>query len=146
MNTSKPEYKALGKFAGKWNTEGTIRADGNNPEVKINGTDTYEWLPGGFFLIHKVAVFMGDEKNDTIEIIGFDPSSNSYTMQYYDHKGNSGTMKATLNNDTWTFIGDKLRFSGRFSQDEKIFSGIWEKLTDDETWVDFIDIKLVKNS
>lgn len=89
MNLLGHEHTLLNPFVGEWNTIGTIRATANSPEIKVSGTDTYEWLPGGFFLLHKVEVFVGIEKNETIEIIGFDLSSNCYTMQHYDNKGNS---------------------------------------------------------
>src|SRR6188768_3912855 len=101
-------HQQLSKFVGFWNTEGKIPATDTEPEKKILGTDTYEWLPGKFFLLHKVDVFVGDDKNETLEIIGFDKRIEKYTMQHYDNKGHSGFMTATCDDGVWTFIGETL--------------------------------------
>lgn len=144
MEDNRLEYEQLNKFAGKWNTTGTIPASGSSPEIRISGTDTYEWLPGGFFLLHKVAVLVGDDKNDTFEIIGFDKQRNLYTMQHYDNKGNSGFMTAFYKDGIWTFLGDKLRFTGGFKEHDSEFSGVWEQSSDGNNWTHFMDIKLTR--
>ena len=137
-------YEQLGKFAGRWNTEGRVVATNGAPEIRVFGTDTYEWLPGGFFLLHKVDVLIGDEKNETLEIIGFDEHAEKYTMQHYDNNGNSGFMTATCEEEVWTFIGEGLRFTGGFKNDDEEFSGIWEQSPDGKIWTHFMDIKLNK--
>jgi len=65
------EYEYLNKFAGRWNTEGKIPSSETSPEINISGTDTYEWILGGFFLLHKADVIIGNEKSETFEVIGF---------------------------------------------------------------------------
>src|SRR5688500_2488330 len=65
-------YQQLNKFVGKWKTRGRIPENGSTPEVFVEGTDTYEWLPGDYFLKHSVDVMMGEDRNQTLEIIGFD--------------------------------------------------------------------------
>jgi len=43
--------------------------------VPITGTDIYEWLPGGFFLLHHVDVVIGEQAVRAIELIGeYDPA------------------------------------------------------------------------
>jgi len=43
--------------------------------VPITGTDIYEWLPGGFFLLHRVDVVIGEQAVRAIELIGeYDPA------------------------------------------------------------------------
>lgn len=145
MNSPGPEHRKLEAFIGKWKTTGVIRATAENPEIEIGGTDTYEWLPGGFFLLHQVDVYVGDDRNQTHEIIGFDPQLGSYTMQHFDNQGNTGTMQASVNNGVWTFLGDSLRFTGSFSQEGNVLSGIWERLEDGKNWSHFMDIKLVRD-
>lgn len=139
------EYEQLNKFVGKWNTTGTIPGSNNSPEVRIQGTDTYEWLPGGYFLLHKVDVLMGDDKNETFEIIGFDDERNHFTMQHYDNKGYSGFMTASCEDEVWIFIGEDLRFTGGFKNQDKEFSGIWEHLSDENNWEHLMEIKLIKD-
>ncbi|CAL1517779.1 hypothetical protein [Chitinophaga sp. MM2321] len=67
MEKKEIAYHHLNNFVGKWNTIGRILPTSNNPEINIKGTDHYEWLPGGFFLQHKVAVLMGNEKTKPLK-------------------------------------------------------------------------------
>lgn len=136
-------YQNLNKFVGHWKTTGWIPATGTTPAIKIHGTDTYQWLPGGFFLLHTVDVYVGDDHNETTEIIGFDKQKELYTMQHYDNKGNSGVMTAVCKDDVWVFNGDNLRFTGGFKNRDKEFSGIWEQ-SNGKDWQHFMDIKLSK--
>ena len=53
MENDMNPYQALRKFVGKWNAEGVICDRKSGYEVKVSGVDTYEWLPGGYFLLHK---------------------------------------------------------------------------------------------
>lgn len=142
--TTTDKLELLNKFVGRWNTEGIIPATDTTPTIKIFGTDTYEWLPGEYFLLHKVDVFVGDEKTETLEIIGFDEQTGKYTMQHYDNKGNSGFMTATCVDGVWTFIGETLKFTGEFKKEDKEFSGVWKRLMDGNNWTHFMDIKLTK--
>jgi hypothetical protein len=144
MAKKSPEHDQLSKFVGQWRTEGKIPSNGSTPEVKISGTDTYEWLPGNFFLLHKADVLIGDERNQTTEIIGFDQLYHGLIMKYFDSKGNSGLMIASCANEVWTFLGENLRFTGGFKKGNKEFSGIWEQSSDKKNWVHFMDIKLTR--
>src|SRR5687768_9428808 len=120
-----PALKLLDAFVGKWNTEGQIKESPFGPAGKLIGTDTYEWLASGFFLIHRVDVRMGDQKNESIEMISYDASSNTYPMHSFDSQGNSIVMQARITGDTWTFTGESMRFTGAFSKDGKSISGKW---------------------
>jgi len=134
----------LSKFVGHWNTEGKIPATNTTPEIKISGTDIYEWLSGKFFLLHKADVLIGNEKSETLEIIGFDKQNGKYTMQHYDNNGNSGFMTATYEKGIWTFLGENLKFTGGFKKEDNEFSGIWQQLADGNNWTHFMDIKLTR--
>jgi hypothetical protein len=130
MKNRRVEYEQLNRFTGVWTTTGKIPASDTSSEILISGTDSYEWLPGDFFLLHKADVFMGDDKIETFEIIGFDDQQNHYTMQYYNNKGNSGFMTAVCREGVWTFQEEHLRFTGGFKNHDKEFSGIWEQSPD----------------
>ena len=144
MENQGVEYMNLNRFAGRWNTAGRIFQTEDTPEIKISGTDTYEWLPGNFFLLHTTDVLLGDERNYTLEIIGFDPSLDQYTMQYYDNYGDTGFMVAAVEGNTWTFVGGTLRFKGGFNNDNLQFSGVWEQSSDGVEWKEFMEILLIK--
>jgi hypothetical protein len=61
-----PALSRLNAFVGSWNTRGQIKESPLGPAGKLNGMDTYEWLSGGFFLIHRVNVRMGDQKTSLL--------------------------------------------------------------------------------
>lgn len=138
-----PKLSQLNAFAGIWKTEGEILATSNNPAVPISGTDIYEWLPGGYFLIHHVDVRMGENQVHSTEIIGYDSSTDTFPMHYFGHKGSTGVMVATLEDDTWKFKGETERFTGSFNESGDVMSGKWERLNE-SAWEDWMTIRLTK--
>jgi hypothetical protein len=140
----RPDYWLLNSFAGKWHTTGSMKAGEGHPDLQIVGTDTYEWLPGGFFMVHKVDVRIGDERKQSTEIIGFDAHTNNFRMQSFDDKGESALMYASEHQGVWTFASETLRFTGSFSEDGMIVSGIWEQ-AEKKGWVFLMDIKLTRD-
>jgi hypothetical protein len=99
-----PETQRLGALVGQWRSEGHIVGD---PPVPITGTDSYEWLPGGFFLVHHVDVKIGKQPVQALELIGpYDPATDSYTARAYDNLGNITLMQAKVDEQgVWTFTG-----------------------------------------
>jgi hypothetical protein len=99
-----PETRRLGALVGRWRSEGYIVGDARVP---ITGTDVYEWLPGGFFLVHHVDVVIGDQKVQAIELIGeYDSATDSFTARAYDNLGNVTIMHARVDDrGVWTFTG-----------------------------------------
>lgn len=136
--------KKLNAFVGKWKTEGQTITAPSNETVKIEGTDIYEWLPGGFFLIHRVDVHMGDEETRSIEVIGYDASNQTYPMYSFDNKGNYDFLQANVQDRTWTITGESIRFTGVFSNDGNTIIGHWEMATDDSNWLPWMEIKLTR--
>ncbi|HTF82434.1 MAG TPA: DUF1579 family protein [Cytophagales bacterium] len=81
MDHAAKAYHQLNRFVGQWRTRGLVAASDNQPEQDLLGTDTYGWLPGGYFLKHTVDVTLGQCRNQTLEIIGYDAIVGDYTMQ-----------------------------------------------------------------
>jgi len=120
-----------------------MQASPYGPAGKTIGTDTSEWLPGGFFLVHRVDVHLGDQPNESIEIIGYDASGKTYPMHSFDSQGNHIVMQAGVVGDDWSFTGESMRFTGAFSDDGKSISGKWEYL-DNSIWHHWMDVRLTK--
>lgn len=146
MNNIKEKLKPLHKLVGTWQTTGKVHATADAPEQPISGTDTYTWLPGEYFLLHTVDVHIGDEHNQTHEIIGYENGKDFFFTHHFDNKGQSGTMIIMVSEPLWVFHGGKLRFTGGFSADNQEFSGIWEKQDVDKNWIPFMDILLLRES
>jgi hypothetical protein len=144
MKGKKIEYSYFKKFIGKWNTEGRLLNSNENEEVKIKGTDTYELILDGFFILHKADVLIGKQRSRTHEIIGVG-TRNNFLMQHFNNNGTSGSMTATRKYGTWSYNGNGLRFRGKFSKKGNEFSGVWEQRSRSK-WTDFIEIKLSKKN
>ncbi|KAA0993024.1 DUF1579 family protein [Dyadobacter aurulentus] len=140
-DTRKPELVLLDRIVGDWHTSGTLNT--GNGSLNIKGTDSYQWLPGGHFLMHTVDVMMGGDRKQSIEIIGFDILSGTYPMHFYDDQGESGVMHGSFIGDEWNIISPELRFKGHFSNNYNKLSGVWEHCTDNN-WQHLMDIQLLR--
>src|SRR5215217_2333423 len=140
MPQPRSELSRLEPFVGAWNTSGTLPVD-SGPALEIRGTDTYAWLAGGHFLVHRADVLMGGQRSETLELIGFDADTGAFFMRFFDSEGETGSMRASNEGSRWTFEGEALRFDGGFSDDLKTFSGAWKK-REGEAWVPLMEIRL----
>ncbi|HEX6371876.1 MAG TPA: DUF1579 family protein [Longimicrobium sp.] len=139
-----PGHQALAPFVGRWRTAGRVLESGSGPALEIAGVDEYEWLPGGFFLLHRVDVRMGGERAQALEIIGYDAGRRGYFMRSFDDQGNAGEMQARVSDDgTWTFEGDAERFRGGFGDGGDTLSGRWERREGDR-WLPWMDVRLTR--
>lgn len=142
--TRYPELRALGIFAGVWKTSGIMSGTTEGQTLLIEGTDTYEWVSGGYFLLHKVDVMVGDTRNETTELIGYDPKTGDHPMHYFDNNGHTGTMRATFQKGVWSFVGEALRFAGGFSPDSRKLTGNWE-VREGTAWKHLMKIELTRS-
>lgn len=116
----------LEPFVGVWNTEGEMKTSPAGQRTKFAATDTYEWLPGGHFLIHRFDAAMPDGRVQGIEMIGYCRESDSFFMHSFDSTGNTSVMQGRQEKETWTFVGEAIRFTGKFHYNRKVFTGLWE--------------------
>lgn len=125
-----PALQALAPLAGTWHTTGTMAAT----SAPYTATDTYEWLPGCHFLLHRWDAAMPEGRSQGIEVIGADGpdgEAGHYTMQSFDDTGKAGTMHAVVNGKDVAFDGDGMRFRGAFNADATEMSGTWSLLQSD---------------
>jgi hypothetical protein len=145
-----PGLKRLDVFVGKWNTEGQTIASADAPPAKIRSVDIYEWLPGGFFLIHHVDAHIGDDEFKEIEIIGFDTASQAYRTHFFDSQGNSGTEQLSFRDSIWTWTGGGVmgekthRCTAVVSDDGNTITAHHERSSDGVNWLPWMDVKLTK--
>lgn len=135
----------LSVFVGVWNTVGEIAATSTSPAAQLLATDTYEWIPGGHFLLHRVDARMGEEVSRSIEIYAFDPEANAFRSRSYDDQGQTEEFRADLQEDSWTIVGETLRFSGRFTDNARQLAGRWQTRTE-TGWATLMDIELSRAS
>jgi hypothetical protein len=146
QNDSSP-HQRLAPLIGRWKTEGWTRETPEAPAVQVDAVDTYEWLPGGFGLLHIVDARMGNEKVEGAEIIGYDPDEGTYATQYVGSEGTT-RYEASLSEEseglTWRMRSKTTRFTGVFSPDGSMITGHWELLPESGDWQPWMDITLIK--
>jgi Protein of unknown function (DUF1579) len=138
------EIQRLHLFVGKWNTEGETHATADAPAVKVAFVDTYEWMAGKFFLVHRANGHIGNEELNIIEFIGYDPSIQKYTCYSFDSRGNADLLQADFHDPMWTIEGKSLRFTGMFASTGNTLTGQWEQSSDGVNWLPWMDIKSTK--
>ena len=158
-STPSPQTRRLGALVGRWRSEGHIVGD---PPVPITGTDTYEWLPGGFFLVHHVDVVIGEQRVQAIELLGeYDPATDSFTGRAYDNQGNVTVMRARVDEQgVWRFTGGgdvapvarpaaadaggAVRSTLTISADRAGMTARWERSDDGVSWQPWMDMTFTR--
>jgi hypothetical protein len=156
-----PEIERLGALVGRWRSNGHVVGE---PAVPITGTDTYEWLDGGFFLVHHVDVVVGDRKVTALEVIGeYDPNTDSFTARAFDNEGDVTVMRATVDGrGVWTFTGGAdvapaaqpdsadaggaVRSTLTVSPDRASMTAKWERTDDGTNWQPWMDMTFTRMS
>lgn len=140
-----PAHAALDVFVGRWSTHARLVDDEGRPAGEFVGTDAYEWLPGGFFLLHRVAGRMEGAEVHVLEIVGWDAARGVYTTRSYDNGGNAATYEARLEGRAWSIDGASERFAGAFGEDGRTLEGRWERRAADGRWVRWMEIRLERD-
>lgn len=138
------EHKRLEVLVGKWMTEGeTIPSEGA-PAMKILASDVYEWVPGGFFILHTAYGRVGSIEVGGVEMIGYDAERKNYRVTFFDSQGNQTSHTLTPRDGKWIWQGENTRCTGLFSDDGKTLTAHHERSDDGVTWVPSMDVTLSK--
>jgi Protein of unknown function (DUF1579) len=119
-----PALRKLDRFVGTWQMRGrTLDSAVDN----IVGRTTFEFLPGGYFLLQRGTIDFGGFKLGNHELIGYDPQTDTFPSTVYP------SMVGQALPYVWKVDGDELTieteyigatFRGRWSEDGT-FSGGW---------------------
>ena len=124
---------------------GTIKESPSSSGLSFHAVDNYEWVPGGFFVLHRWDAQMPDGRKQGVEILGYDAARATYTVQSFDSEGNTDLMQGSVVDGTWTFEGKSLRFRGGFRDGGNSLVGVWEKRAGEAAaWEHLMDVKLSK--
>jgi hypothetical protein len=147
----------FGAITGRWRTTGRVLGD---PELLVVGTDTYEALPGGYFLVHHVDVTVGEQAVRAIEIIGEPNRVGGYLARSFDNDGNAEVMQLTIDDDgVFCFEGGgdvataaqpsdapsmRVRSFLAVAPDRASMTARWERSDDGITWHAWMDIAFTR--
>lgn len=95
-------------------------------------------------MLHHVAVKMGDENMVALEIISNGETDDYFPMHFFGAGGATPASEGSFSNGTWTFTSATERGMFTFSNDGKILSGTWEKLSENKKWEPWLQVVLTK--
>jgi Protein of unknown function (DUF1579) len=154
-----PEIRRLGALVGRWRSEGHVVGD---DPVPITGVDIYEWLAGGFFLVHHVDVVIGQQQVQALELMGeYDPANDTFTARAYDNLGKVTVMQARVDEQgVWRFTGGgdvasvarpasadasgAVRSTLTLSPDRASMTARWERSDDGASWQPWMDMTFTR--
>lgn len=123
QSTPSKDIQALDRLIGTWKVSGGAE-----------GTVTYRWMEGGFFLIQEVELKQYGQTINGMEIIGHlhpfgEESSKEIRSRLYDNSGNTLDYVYELEGNTLTIWGGEkgspAYFKGKFSEDGNTMEGEW---------------------
>lgn len=98
QNKPTPEHERLSAWVGTWKSEGPAYplAESNQDTpaktMPMKLTDTWEWLPGNFFLVHRWDGSVGEAAFNGIEILGYDVRAHAYDSHFFDNQATCPSM------------------------------------------------------
>jgi len=153
VSSPKPtvEHARLAAFVGKWKIRGHQLEGPIGPAAEITATETFEWLSGRFFLIHRFDGRVGDGLAACVEIVGYDAASQSYPVHTFYNNGVQNEWRYRPDGNTWTLTGEwpmpdgpaPVRCTVAFSDGGRTMTGTWE-IRRGEGWITFWDVRSTK--
>jgi hypothetical protein len=142
MADSTPDkaLRPLTPIVARWRTSGTVLDEQGAKIMTVSGTDEYEWMPGGHWVIHRVDVMMGADRTRAIEMIGDPAGDDTFTMRAFDASGAFDMMTMTVRDRRFHTTGAGVRNTLIVSPDGATMAAVWERRLDDGTWVHWMDL------
>jgi len=137
-----PEHRLLDQLIGKWITEGETAAEEGAPALPIVASDVYEWMPGGFFVLHTAHGRIGDAAVGGTEVIGYDEDRGTYWTRFFDSGGNDTVSELTARNGAWIWQGETTRCTAEPTRDGRALRARHERRVDAAGWVLSMDVTL----
>jgi hypothetical protein len=132
----------LAPIIGRWRTSGSV-LDGKGAVITtISGTDIYTWLPGGHWIVHEVDVTIGDQRTQTLELIGGrDEGTGGWQMHAFDTEDRPGFMRLSLAEPGLLLLeGDGVRSWFRPQAGPTYMTTLWEREIDGN-WVAWMEMR-----
>jgi hypothetical protein len=137
-----PEVQELAIFIGNWITEGHTVVDGA-PGQQILASDVYEWVPGGFFVVHTAYGRLAGVDVGGVEILGYDEANGEFRTWFFDSQGNAMSSPLLHTEDSWIWAGETTRATSVFTDGGKTQTTLHER-REGGTWVTSMEVVLTR--
>jgi hypothetical protein len=144
--------EGLRPLVGKWHTEGRQLEGPLGPASPFVAVETFEWLEGGHFLVHRLDGKFGARPAACVEIFGFNEARELYVHTFYND-GNTNTWQLEADAHTLTLNGTwskgqgptfRLRYSAHVIEEGNTLEGKWEHSRDGHDWTTFMETRATK--
>ena len=147
MSAPDPRLADFERLVGEWETEATHPATG---DLVIRGIASFEWLEGGWFLVHRASNEHPDFP-DSLWVIGRSSDSDAHgdddqredqdvAVQYFDSRGVRRVYRGGMRDGTWRMErlepGFDQRIVARLDDGDDTLHGETQLRTEGDTWVD----------
>lgn len=147
LKTATPSdaHRLLNIFIGDWHAEGTSYGDGQDTRqprasgVPWTSDESYEWLTGQFFVLHRWEAMAGKRSFKGAEMIGYDEAEGGYFTRMFDNAGNHPEYRASVKGDVWTFKESQTRATVVVHADGNEMNYKWEWKNGDSAWLPLCD-------
>ena len=102
--------------------------------TRMRCTETYEWLPGRFFVVYRFDRQIGAHDHHGVGVIGFDVTRRAHFAYFVDNMGFARTYEVHIDGTKWALIGKWERASLTFIPQRHHMSAKWEHSEDGKTW------------
>jgi hypothetical protein len=132
--------RPLAPLVGRWRTFGTVFGEDGARVMPVDGTDEYEWMAGGHWVIHRVDVLMGNDRARALELIGEPDGDGTFAMRAFDSSGAFDEMRLTAQGRTLLTQGERVRNVLTVADDGRSMSATWERQLDGGAWSHWMEL------
>jgi len=131
---------ALHPLLGLWRSTGHVLDDAGTPGAAIAGTDGYELMDGGRWIVHRVDVVVGGARTVALELIGGADDDGVFTARAFDASGRYDEMRLSVaGGDVLRLTGDGMR-STLCRHGDDTMTALWEREADGG-WVPWMQMR-----
>jgi len=150
--TPAPGLEALSRWLGKWHTEGQQYESPLGPASTFVAVETFEWLDGGQFMVHRLDGKFGRNPAACVEILGKNADGELVAEAFYND-GNRNTWRVSeqgqtlVLNGTWARSSSEtfhVRYTASFEEADNTLVGNWEQSRDGQAWHTFLEARSTK--
>jgi hypothetical protein len=141
--------RGLDPFVGIWSTEGRQYAGAFGPAARVLARESFRWLTGGRFLVHRLEGLLGAVRMACIDVIERQPFSSGYRMDTFYHDGRSQIWHLEERAGTWIIRADwplpggakrKVRCMQQFDNGGDRRTATWESSSNGTKWETFWNV------
>jgi hypothetical protein len=144
--------EALLPLVGKWHTEGEQLEGPLGPAAPFVAVETFEWLDGGHFLVHRMDGRFGKQPAACVEILGKD-SQGLFAQTFYNDGNVNRWHVAEQSREQLVMTGEwpsgsetpfKVRCTMSFVEAGNVLQETWEQSRDGADWQVFLEARATR--